>query len=144
MANPSDSSAHAAPAHLCSVLDPAARRAVLGTRRAARRDVDELTWIAAFERRVARDPDAVAVVCEDVALTYARARRRARGARPRAARPRRPRRGRRRRRRAALGWSMVVALLGVMRAGAAYLPLDLDHPPDRIAFMLRDAARGSS
>ena len=34
---------------------------------------------------------------------------------------------------------MVVALLGVMQAGAAYLPLDLDHPPDRIAFMLRDA-----
>ena len=36
---------------------------------------------------------------------------------------------------------MVVALLGVMRAGAAYLPLDLDHPPDRIAFMLRDSRR---
>ncbi|MEV7589826.1 amino acid adenylation domain-containing protein [Streptomyces sp. NPDC089922] len=34
----------------------------------------------------------------------------------------------------------VVALLAVLRAGAAYLPLDLDHPADRLAFMLDDAA----
>ena len=34
---------------------------------------------------------------------------------------------------------LVVALLGVLRSGAAYLPLDLDHPADRLAFMLDDA-----
>ncbi|WP_449065069.1 AMP-binding protein, partial [Planomonospora algeriensis] len=34
---------------------------------------------------------------------------------------------------------MVVALLGVMKAGAAYLPLDLDHPADRVAYMVEDA-----
>ena len=30
---------------------------------------------------------------------------------------------------------LVAALLGVLRAGAAYLPLDLDHPPARLAGM---------
>ena len=35
--------------------------------------------------------------------------------------------------------SLVVALLAVMRAGAAYLPLDPGHPPARLEFMVRDA-----
>jgi amino acid adenylation domain-containing protein/non-ribosomal peptide synthase protein (TIGR01720 family) len=34
----------------------------------------------------------------------------------------------------------VVALFAVLRAGAAYLPLDLDYPDDRLAVMLADAA----
>ncbi len=38
---------------------------------------------------------------------------------------------------------LVVALLGVVKAGAAYLPLDPDHPADRIAWTLRDAAPGA-
>ncbi len=104
----------------------------------APRAVDELSWTAAFERTARRDPEAVAVACEDVRLTYAQLERRsgdlarrlmARGVRhedvvgvamERSA-------------------DMVVALLGVMRAGAAYLPLDLDHPSDRVAYMLRDS-----
>ncbi|GLZ35227.1 hypothetical protein Lesp02_74140 [Lentzea sp. NBRC 105346] len=35
---------------------------------------------------------------------------------------------------------MVVALFAVLRAGAAYLPLELDHPDDRLHDMLADAA----
>jgi amino acid adenylation domain-containing protein len=34
---------------------------------------------------------------------------------------------------------MVAALLAVLKAGAAYLPLDADYPPDRLSFMLQDA-----
>ena len=34
---------------------------------------------------------------------------------------------------------MVVGLLGILKAGAAYVPLDPAYPPDRIAFMLQDS-----
>lgn len=35
--------------------------------------------------------------------------------------------------------ALPVALLGVLKSGAAYLPLDPEYPPDRLAFMLADA-----
>ena len=34
---------------------------------------------------------------------------------------------------------MVVAILGTLKAGAAYLPLDPDSPPQRLALMIDDA-----
>jgi amino acid adenylation domain-containing protein/non-ribosomal peptide synthase protein (TIGR01720 family) len=37
------------------------------------------------------------------------------------------------------GAEMVVAMLAVGRTGAAYLPLDPEFPPDRLAFMVADA-----
>ncbi|MCX5230621.1 non-ribosomal peptide synthetase [Streptomyces sp. NBC_00233] len=104
----------------------------------APREVPELSWPAAFERQVRRSPEAVALVCEDRELTYAAlddaADRLARLLRSRGVGaedvvgvtlPRSP--------------ELVVALLAVMKAGAAYLPLDADHPQDRIAYMLSDA-----
>ncbi|MFJ5136597.1 amino acid adenylation domain-containing protein [Streptomyces sp. NPDC088707] len=104
----------------------------------APREVPELSWPAAFEAQVRRSPEAVALVCEDRELTYAAlddaADRLARLLRSRGvgaedvvgvALPRSP--------------ELVVALLAVMKAGAAYLPLDADHPQDRIAYMLSDA-----
>jgi amino acid adenylation domain-containing protein len=35
---------------------------------------------------------------------------------------------------------LVAGLLGVLKAGAAYLPLDPEYPPDRLAFMVADSA----
>ncbi|MEU7510389.1 amino acid adenylation domain-containing protein, partial [Streptomyces lavendulae] len=37
---------------------------------------------------------------------------------------------------------MVVALLAVLKAGGAYLPVDPDHPRDRVRHMLEDAGAG--
>ncbi|HEV7977634.1 non-ribosomal peptide synthetase, partial [Amycolatopsis sp.] len=98
----------------------------------------ELSWTTAFERVAARQPDAVAIVCENEQLTYAEldaaANQLARSLRARGVRAEdvvavaMPR-----------SINLVVALLGVMKAGAAYLPLDLDHPEDRVAFMITDA-----
>ncbi|MBR8142963.1 amino acid adenylation domain-containing protein [Burkholderia sp. AU19243] len=36
-------------------------------------------------------------------------------------------------------FEMVTALVGVLKAGAAYLPVDPDYPAERIAYLLRDA-----
>ncbi|MCV2516328.1 non-ribosomal peptide synthetase [Bacillus subtilis] len=90
-----------------------------------------------FEKLAALRPDAIAVVYEDQALSYAelneRANRLARmliseGVGPEQfvalALPR--------------SLEMAVSLLAVLKAGAAYLPLDPDYPADRIAFMLKD------
>ncbi|HEX8393775.1 MAG TPA: amino acid adenylation domain-containing protein [Longimicrobium sp.] len=38
--------------------------------------------------------------------------------------------------------AMVAALVGIWKAGAAYVPLEPDYPADRIAFMRRDAGAG--
>lgn len=34
---------------------------------------------------------------------------------------------------------MIIALLGILKAGAAYLPLDPEYPPERLHFMLEDS-----
>ncbi|MEU6732794.1 amino acid adenylation domain-containing protein [Streptomyces physcomitrii] len=104
----------------------------------APRESPELTWPAAFEERVRRAPESTALVFEDQELSYAElnaaANRLARLLTSRGvgaedivgiALPRTP--------------ELVVALLAVMKAGAAYLPLDADHPRERLAYMLADA-----
>ncbi|MEU0029369.1 amino acid adenylation domain-containing protein [Streptomyces sp. NPDC006335] len=92
-----------------------------------------------FEEQAARTPHAPAVVCDGETLTYAglnaRANRLARLLMERGAGPERfvglalPRSG-----------DLVVALLAVLKSGAAYLPIDAEYPAEHIRFMLADTA----
>ncbi len=91
-----------------------------------------------FEEQVARTPEAIALVFEDVSISYAELNRRSN----RLAHYLRT-----------LGVradslvaicaersiEMVVALLGVLKAGGAYLPLDPAYPPERLRLMLEDS-----
>ncbi|GLZ28595.1 hypothetical protein Lesp02_07850 [Lentzea sp. NBRC 105346] len=91
-----------------------------------------------FAEQAARTPDRIAVTFEGEHLTYAeldsRANRLAHrliadGAGPeRYVALRLPR-----------GLDLVVAILGVLKSGAAYLPIDLSYPPERVQRMLDDA-----
>ncbi|GAA3069847.1 hypothetical protein GCM10010464_37650 [Pseudonocardia yunnanensis] len=100
--------------------------------------VPSATLLDLIEAQAARTPDATAVVDERTELTYAQLCERARGLAGRlAARGAGPDRV------VAVAVprsaELMVALLGVLGAGAAYLPVDLDHPADRIAATLADA-----
>ncbi|MFJ7209111.1 amino acid adenylation domain-containing protein [Streptomyces sp. NPDC098789] len=91
-----------------------------------------------FAAQVARTPDATAVVCESGSLSYAQldtaANRLARHLVARGAGPERlvalavPR-----------SVETLVSVLAVLKSGAAYLPIDLTHPGERIAYTLADA-----
>ncbi|MEJ8814423.1 amino acid adenylation domain-containing protein [Variovorax ureilyticus] len=94
---------------------------------------------ALFEAQAARTPDAVALVADHRSWRYgeldAQANRLAH---------RLQAEGLGRGMRAALflgrGADMIVAMLAVLKTGAAYVPLDVSDPPERIARMLDDAA----
>lgn len=91
-----------------------------------------------FEEQVLRTPNAVAIICEEVQLTYAALNQRANqlahhllalGVEPEdrvgICMERSP--------------EMLVALLAILKAGGAYVPLDPTYPPARIAFIVADA-----
>ncbi|WP_411107400.1 amino acid adenylation domain-containing protein, partial [Streptomyces sp. cmx-4-9] len=92
-----------------------------------------------FEAQVQRGPDLTAVACRGETLSYAELNARAnqvarflidRGVGPEGlvalSLPRSP------------DW--VAAVLGIWKAGAAYLPVDPQYPADRVAYMLEDSA----
>lgn len=91
-----------------------------------------------IEAQVRRSPDAVALVCEDRTLTYreldVRANQLARHLRARGAGPDTL---------VALccerSLEMMVGLVGILKSGAAYVPIDPSYPGDRIALMLEDS-----
>ncbi|MGC5346833.1 amino acid adenylation domain-containing protein [Streptomyces sp. DT171] len=101
-------------------------------------EIPDTTVVDLFADQAARTPGATALVFEDERLSYAeldeRANRLARALIARGAGPERvvalalPRSA-----------DFVVSLFAVLKTGAAYLPLDLDHPVDRLAGMVEDA-----
>ena len=92
-----------------------------------------------FEAQAATTPEAVAIAGADGEITYrdlnARANQLARSLRQRGVGAR-----------AVVGLAVersidaVIGMLGILKAGGAYLPLDPSHPPERLAFMIEDAA----
>ncbi|HWE07716.1 MAG TPA: amino acid adenylation domain-containing protein, partial [Solirubrobacteraceae bacterium] len=120
------------------IMTEAERHQVLVEWNDTRRDVPSVTLPELFHAQVDRDMDAPALLFEETTLSYAelnaRANRLARFliaqgigveqfvaiALPRSV-------------------DMVVALLAVLKAGAAYLPVDPDYPAERIAYMLNDS-----
>ncbi|WP_344515748.1 non-ribosomal peptide synthase/polyketide synthase [Dactylosporangium maewongense] len=120
------------------VLDAAELDLVLSGWNDTAADVPAATLPGLFARQVARTPDAPALVFEGESLSYAELDGRANGlARLLIERgvvadsvvgvslPR--------------GFDLVVALLAVLKAGGAYLPIDPDLPAERVAFMVADA-----
>lgn len=99
---------------------------------------DELCAHRIFERQVSLTPDALAAIFEDQVLTYAqlnqKANRLAHYLQMMGVGPEKM-----------VGvcvdrsLDMIVALLAVMKAGGAYLPMDPVYPVDRLAFMIQDA-----
>ncbi|MEU6293495.1 amino acid adenylation domain-containing protein, partial [Streptomyces sp. NPDC046988] len=120
------------------VLAPRDRSRVLERWNDTTKTLPDVTVVDLFERQVSRTPDAPAVICGDEEISYAhlddRASRLARVLVDRGVGPE-----------SVVAVAMdrsidlVVALLAVLKAGGAYLPVDLAYPEERVAFMLADA-----
>ncbi|MFJ3128692.1 amino acid adenylation domain-containing protein, partial [Streptomyces sp. NPDC093108] len=126
------------PVGTIALLTPDERRRLLVEWNGTAGPAPEGTLPGLFEARVAQSPDTVAVVCGSTTLTYAELNARANRlahllitegvgpeqfvalALPRSA-------------------DLIVAVLAVQKAGAAYLPIDPNYPAERLAYMVRDA-----
>ncbi|MFJ7640435.1 amino acid adenylation domain-containing protein [Peribacillus sp. NPDC097225] len=120
------------------ILEPKERQEILVDWNQHGEEIPDSCLPALFEEQVNRYPDKIAAVYEDESLTYEELNHRANQlarllmakgvaseqfvalATPRSL-------------------DMVVGILAVLKAGAAYLPLDPEYPIDRLSFMLQDA-----
>ncbi|MGW2228796.1 amino acid adenylation domain-containing protein [Streptomyces formicae] len=126
------------PLSAVGILEPAERARLLTEWNDTRADLAGATVPELFAARADETPDAVALVFRDTELTYreleARAERLARHLTGLGAGPERvvgialPR-----------STELIVTLLAVLKAGAAFLPLDPQLPVERLEFMLKDA-----
>ena len=121
------------------LLTEAERQQVLASRTDIRTDYPKDLCISQlFEKQVERTPDAVALILEDRQLTYKELNRRANQLanhlRALGVGPEVP---------VALclkhSLEMVIGLLGILKAGGVYVPLDPSYPKERLAFILEDA-----
>ena len=127
-----------APLHRFAIIDRRERRTLVEDFNATARGVLRTTLTTLFEEQVARSPGSIALLFEGRALTYAelnvRANRLAHELIRRGVGPE-----------SIVGivlhrsFDMVVAIFGTVKAGAAYLPLDPDHPRERVARAIADA-----
>jgi len=121
------------------VLSAGERAQILQSWNGTDRRVADVSLPTLLEAQAARTPDVTAIAFRDQRVSYRRLNARAnqlareliaRGIGPEdvvaLAMPR--------------SVEMITSLIGVLKAGAAYLPLDLAHPTDRLSFMLSDAA----
>ncbi|MFC6433276.1 amino acid adenylation domain-containing protein, partial [Nocardiopsis tropica] len=122
----------------CDLLSDEERRQLVEGWNGPRAEAAPASLAGLFEAQVARSPEAPAVVTDEGVTTYAELNARvnrlvhelvARGVRvedrvavllPR-------------------GVDMVVCALAVLKAGAAYVPVDPEFPPERVRFILEDA-----
>ena len=121
------------------ILSPAERRTILEEWNNTGHPIPPTTLTELFNAQVDKTPDAVALVFGQDRLTYtqldARANQLAHHLRVLGVGPE-----------YVVGLcverslDMIVGLIGILKAGAAYLPLDPDYPPERLAFMLKDAS----
>ncbi|EPH43218.1 putative Linear gramicidin synthase subunit C [Streptomyces aurantiacus JA 4570] len=129
----------ARPAIRLPALDPDERQRMLRTGTEIVSAKERGHWLEEFAAWVRRKPDAEALVCRDRSLSYAeldgRANRLAHALIARGVRPQDPVA-------VLLGRDveMTVALFGVAKAGAVYVPLDPSYPRERLAYMLDDIA----
>ncbi|HKU42929.1 MAG TPA: amino acid adenylation domain-containing protein, partial [Polyangiales bacterium] len=120
------------------VLPPEQRELVLQRWNATAVDYPDGRVHRAIEAQAARDPERIAVSAGDLTLSYGELERRA-------SRIARQLRAAGAGRDALIGVCMdrsldlITVLLGVMKAGAAYLPLDPTYPAARVRFMIDDA-----
>ncbi|HKW92528.1 MAG TPA: MupA/Atu3671 family FMN-dependent luciferase-like monooxygenase [Methylomirabilota bacterium] len=128
-----------APLAAISLLDDAERERLLVAWNATRKaHSDDVCVHELFERQVRRTPDAVALVCEDEQRSYDELNRSAnqlaRHLRTLGAGPD-----------VLVGLclersiDLVTGVYGILKAGAAYVPLDPAYPTDRLALMLDDS-----
>ncbi|MEU1547072.1 non-ribosomal peptide synthase/polyketide synthase [Nocardia sp. NPDC005745] len=119
------------------VLNPGERALVLDAWNATGHPVDRAaTLVSLFEAQAARTPEAIALRFEGESLSYAefarRVHRMARLLVSVGVRPEKP---------VAVGMrrsaDLVVALYAVLAAGGAYVPIDPEHPAERVADVLR-------
>jgi amino acid adenylation domain-containing protein len=128
------------PALSLTVLPPEERQLVLRGLNATQAAYDRNALIhELFEAQVQRTPQAYALLHNRRSMTYGELNRRANQL------------GRYLRERGVgpdtvvaicvgRGFDMVIGLLGILKAGAAYMPLDPTYPPDRLRYMLGDAS----